>query len=178
MGVTAAQIITDIYNSGELKKVCQNIGGDYWFDLQQEVTLILLEKPTEKIIELQASGFLKWYIVRIIMSQFKSNNSAFHKKYRHFDHNYPTHELLDCYHPIFEETDHEYHKESQRKADALKRAFTALDKSNSFPYEQRLLDLYLQVGKKRKVSEMTGIPYRTVLKNLNDIHAKLRAACL
>jgi uncharacterized protein YjhX (UPF0386 family) len=43
-----------------------------------------------------------------------------------------------------------------------------------FPYEQKLLQLHLQLKTKKKVSRATGIPYRTVCHNLDEIYKRLK----
>lgn len=54
------------------------------YDLSQMVYLILLEYDDDKIIDLYENKQIRYFIVRIILNQFLSNNSPFHYIYRKF----------------------------------------------------------------------------------------------
>jgi hypothetical protein len=85
--VNAESIVLDLYRSGEIRKACLTItgGNPLWKDLEQEVVLILLEKDPDKITKMQVQGYLRFYIVRLIMNLYRGNNNQFAKKYRHHD---------------------------------------------------------------------------------------------
>lgn len=51
-------------------------------DLCQMVYEILLEYDEEKILGLWDNGQIRFFIARIIINQFRSSNSPFHKIYR------------------------------------------------------------------------------------------------
>lgn len=154
-----------LYHSGDIRKACVSIGGTQWADdLQQEVLLVLLEKPEAKILDAHSKGYLRFYVVRIIMNFYQSKTAGFHSKYRHLDENIPL--------------DFDIEDDSEQKDDsqyiALEAALERLSSNKDFPYEQKLLELHLKLKTKKKVSRVTGIPYRTVQHNLTAIYAKLR----
>lgn len=69
-------------------------------DLVQMVYLILLEYDEEKIIDLWENGQINFFIARIILNQYRSSNSPFHKLFRKYAatqdyHIYSAQERLD-----------------------------------------------------------------------------------
>jgi len=165
LGVTARQAIMQLYDSGELRKACLSIGGSQWADdLEQEILLVLFEKPEKKILDAHAAGYFRFYVVRIIMNFYTSKNTGFYSKYRHLDETAPI--------------DFEIHDTSEPKDEtkliALEAAIERMAQGKDFPYEQKLLQLHLQLKTKKKVSRATGIPYRTVCHNLDEIYKRLK----
>jgi DNA-directed RNA polymerase specialized sigma24 family protein len=154
-----------LYNSGELRKACLSIGGTDWADdLQQEILLVLFEKPEAKILDAHSKGYLRFYVVRIIMNFYSSKTTGFYSKYRHLDETTPL--------------DFDIHDDTVPKDDtaieALEAAIERMGQSTEFPYDQKLLQLHLQLKTKKKVSRATGIPYRTVCHNLDEIYKRLK----
>ena len=84
---SAEQTILDLYRTGEIRKACLTItGGDpLWRDLEQECVLILLEKDPAKILQIQAQGYFKFYVVRLLLNLYRGKNNQFAQKYRHHD---------------------------------------------------------------------------------------------
>lgn len=83
---TNNKIVEEIYNTGLLRELCENIGvlPKDIEDFQQEIYLILLEYDTEKIKELYNKKQLKFFMVRIIQNQYHSKNSPFYMKYKRY----------------------------------------------------------------------------------------------
>jgi DNA-directed RNA polymerase specialized sigma24 family protein len=163
--VTARQAIMQLYDSGELRKACLSIGGTQWADdLLQEVLLVLFEKPEAKIVEAYTAGYLRFYVVRIIMNFYSSKTTGFYSKYRHLDETAP----LDF------DIEDENKPKDEAPLLALEAAIERMAQGKDFPYEQKLLQLHLQLKTKKKVSRATGIPYRTVCHNLDEIYKRLK----
>lgn len=53
-------------------------------DLAQMVYLILLEYDEEKLMDIWEHGQINFFIARIILNQYRSANSPFHKLYRKY----------------------------------------------------------------------------------------------
>ena len=53
-------------------------------DLAQMVYLILLEYDEDKLIDLWEHNQINFFIVRIILNQYRSSNSPFHKLFRKY----------------------------------------------------------------------------------------------
>ena len=154
-----------LYDSGELRKACLSIGGSDWADdLEQELVLVLLEKPEVKIVDAYKAGYLRFYVVKIILNFWRSKNSGFYMKYRH----------LDDTAPIDFEIEDDHIPKDETSLLALEAAIERMAQGKDFPYEQKLLQLHLQLKTKKKVSRATGIPYRTVCHNLDEIYKRLK----
>ena len=59
----------------------QVAGGDFG-DLAHEVILQIYESPRPKMEKLAASGELKFWIVRLLINNYRSKTSRYHYKYR------------------------------------------------------------------------------------------------
>ena len=69
--------------SAECAKVCPD--NDLCADLVQEVTLILMEKPTELIEGLNERGEMLYYIYKVAKNQAQSETSPFYATYKKFN---------------------------------------------------------------------------------------------
>lgn len=67
-------------------------------DLVQMVYLILLEYDDDKIVDLWDNGQINFFIARIILNQYRSSNSPFHKMFRKYTaHLYTPQETRENY---------------------------------------------------------------------------------
>ncbi len=66
----------------ECEKLCRD--PNLCDDLAQEVTIVMLEKPTELIEGLNERGELLYYIYRVAKNQYCSATSPFYTKYQKF----------------------------------------------------------------------------------------------
>lgn len=80
------RIVTEIYDSGLLRELCENIGvtSNDIDDFMQEMYMVLLEYNEDKIIEMYNKKQLKFFIVRIIQNQYNSSTSPFYRKYKKY----------------------------------------------------------------------------------------------
>lgn len=69
--------------SAECAKVCPD--ANLRDDLTQEVTLILMEKPTELIEGLHERGEMLYYIYKVAKNQAQSETSPFYTTYKKFN---------------------------------------------------------------------------------------------
>ena len=77
------QIITDLYNSKELKEVISKMHPEHLReDLLSETMLVLCNLPEERLLKMHDDGYLKFYVIRTILNMIKSNDSTFHNKFR------------------------------------------------------------------------------------------------
>lgn len=89
--MTKADILNTIYQDEEYDKAIMNICREkthFFEDVKQEIFIMLLEKPEDLIVELYESGKLKFYFVRIVMNQIRSDQSLFYRKYRQTEAKY------------------------------------------------------------------------------------------
>lgn len=79
-------IIAEIYSSGILEELFKNMGvkENDIDDLKQEISMILLEYNSTKIIEMYEKKQLKFFLVKVIQNQYFSSNSPYYKKYKKY----------------------------------------------------------------------------------------------
>ena len=169
--MNAESIVLDLYRSGEIRKACLTItgGNPLWKDLEQEVVLILLEKDPDKILKMQVQGYLRFYIVRLIMNLYRGNNNQFAKKYRRHDERVEvdpeTQELSKDYDSLLDDL----WAIAQSEMDSWA-------KDGAFPYDKELLNLLMQTGNMKAMSRETGIPYRSIIYSIEQAKAKIKTA--
>jgi hypothetical protein len=79
----ASAIISDLYNSKEVNEAINKMEPDHLRDeLKSEMFLALCELPPERIIKMHEGGWIKFYLVRMMLNMVKSKSSAFYKKFR------------------------------------------------------------------------------------------------
>ena len=83
-----AHIIETLANERRVEAMVTNIAHQSLTadlkDLSQMVYLILLEYDEPKICDLWENGQMNFFITRIILNQFRSSNSPYHKIYRKY----------------------------------------------------------------------------------------------
>ena len=79
----ATTIIADLYNSKEVNEAINKMEPDHLRDeLKSEMFLALCELPHERIIKMHQDGWIKFYLVRMMLNMVKSKSSTFYKKFR------------------------------------------------------------------------------------------------
>jgi hypothetical protein len=158
------QIITDLYNSKELKDVISKMNPEHLReDLLSETMLVLCNLSEERLMQMHNDGYLKFYVIRTILNMIKSNDSGFYNKYR----------------KVFEEvpnlpetvSDNDIMEEKYEKVE---------DFHDNLPfYEKNLLKYYIQYNcKAKKLSNDTGIPVRSIYDTINKIKRKAKMSDL
>lgn len=158
------QIITDLYNSRELKDVISKMHPEHLRDeLLSETLLVVCQLPEERLLQMNADGYLKFYVIRTILNMIKSNDSTFHNKFRKVYEEVPN---------IVEEvSDIEIMEDKFEKVS---------DFHDGLPfYEKNLLKYYLEYNcKAKKLSNDTGIPVRSIYETIYKIKRKAKMADL
>lgn len=143
------EIVDAFISDPEYKNMCKQISGDNADDLYQELVLILLEMPYEKVEAINASC-IKCFFYTVASRQYRSVNSPFHKKYRKDaqfiqKHGADIMQLMESTAP-----DEELIKKVDRA-------------SKDVPwYDIGILSLYAEHGTLQKVSDMVGIPLKSI----------------
>ena len=86
--MTKAQIVEELANENRVELMIANIAHQRLSpelkDLAQEIYIILLEYDEDKIFDLYEHDQMNFFIARIIINQFRSSNSPFHKVFRKY----------------------------------------------------------------------------------------------
>lgn len=157
--MTRDKIITSLYNDKDITDAINKMHPEELRDdLRQEMFMVILEMPEQKLKEKHDEGSLKWYLIRTMLNMIKSDRSGFYVKFRrcneeltdkHDSPDTPTHdELLDKVNGIVE---------------------------NVHWYEREILRLHTEGGKTfRDISRDTKIPYRSILETMKNTKHKLK----
>ena len=75
------------FKKGLIRQQCQKVCKNPFLcdDLEQEVTMIMMDKEPELIEQLNAKGEFLFYVLRVVKNQFNSRTSSFFKKYKQFN---------------------------------------------------------------------------------------------
>ena len=132
-------------------------------DLLSETMLVLCNLPEERLLQMNADGYLKFYVIRTILNMIKSNDSTFHNKFRKVYEEVPN--IVD------EVSDIEIMEDKFEKVS---------DFHEGLPfYEKNLLKYYLEYNcKAKKLSNDTGIPVRSIYETIYKIKRKAKMADL
>tara|TARA_R110002096_G_scaffold390091_3_gene584522 strand:- start:1120 stop:1728 length:609 start_codon:yes stop_codon:yes gene_type:complete len=140
--------IVDLLGDQSLKDLAQKLTSEYAEDLIQEVALLLLEMSEEKWDEINKGGYLRFYVVRTIITMGTSPRSSFARKYELFQNKGEITELAD----------------EPNTSDEKEKLFNELEKAldGLYWYDAEILKAYVNEGSYRKVQQKTGIPFRSV----------------
>lgn len=162
------EIITTYYNSEWLKDALSKMHPeDLRDDLKQEVFLVVLEKGYDWVADAHEKGFLKWFIVRVMLNLIKSDSSKFWFMFRNFVST-DGHEKLfsGCFDPDEERPP----EPPELNIDEV------FGKTRDGLYERDMLWHYVFTFNQNALllSRATQIPYKTVTRTLNTAKIKCR----
>lgn len=147
MSLSKDKSIVDLLGDSELRvlavKICRHPD-----DLIQEMALQLLEMPDAKWNEINAGGYLRFYVVRSLLNMATSKRSNFAKKYNLFTHTNEVPEITDT-------EGYDYEKELDiRTVEVLMEEL--------YWYDREILKLWIEEGSYRNVAKKVGIPFKSI----------------
>ena len=155
------QIITEIYNSKELKEVINKMNPqNLRDDLLSEVMLVVCQLDEERLFKMHQEGYLKYYVIRTILNMVRSNDSSFHSKFRQIKEELKGIDIKDI-------------NESEAFEEQLK---NAEEFHQSLPfYENKLIESYIELeNNANRLSKETGIPVRSIYHTIKMIKEKYK----
>lgn len=157
-------LIAKITTDKGIKDLCKNVakGTDLANDLYQHVILILLELEETKIIELETKGYLKFYIVKTVVNQWRTPGNSFAKQYRHLPEN--INRDRKAFKDFIEENKPHWKADIEKFKDEFKKLYW---------YDKKLCELYAELGSSREVEKRTGISYRSVCNTVAKVKRKI-----
>lgn len=142
-------IIQTFVSDPEYRKICRQLAGTYADDLYQELVLVILELPDDKLKKISETC-IKCFYFKLAKHQFHSRNSAFHKKYRRVDEVVRDHASDIVQAAMDNAPDSELVEKVSRAMDEV------------YWYDSGILSLYAEKGTLQEVSNCTGIPLKSV----------------
>lgn len=150
------QAAIDLLSDQELHELAQKLC-NCPDDLIQEVVLLLLEMPEEKWQQINEGGYLRFYIVRTMMTMATSKRSSFSKLYNLHNH---------------KKVDHEREDYDWDKEDDISLLEILIEELHW--YDKEVLKLWLEEGSYRKVGKKVDIPYKSIGNTVNKALDQLR----
>lgn len=152
--MTKDSILTEIYQSKEVEVMIRSIKPDHLQqDIRQHCFLELFEKSEEFILDLHNRGKLKNYIIKILYNTSKWSCTNLHKQ---LGKETPTEIFNDSECEIYEEINIE---------PVLKSIYW---------YKAELIRLYAEHGTYQKVSDLTGIPLKSVYMTIIEARKEIK----
>ena len=157
--MTRDNIITSLYNDKDITDAINKMHPEELRDdLRQEMFMVILEMPEQKLKEKFDEGSLKWYLIRTMLNMIKSDRSGFYMKFRR------------CNEELTEKHDKPDLKEDDELLDRVNGII-----ENVHWYEREILMLHTEKGKTfRAISKDTKIPYRSILETMKNTKHKLK----
>lgn len=166
------QIIEEIYRDTQYISYCRKVCNDSVLadDLFQYLILYLMEMPEGKLEALYNEGNLRNYIARIIYCSINGNRSQFLKEI--------TGNLINIDCTLLPNLDCSITAEKNKLINKVKiildRETKKCINNGEYPAHVKLLEIYVDHGSFKKVSDLTGIPYKTVRRNIQSLIAKIK----
>jgi len=114
-------------------------------DLIQEVVMVILEMTEEKWQQINEGGYLRFYVVRTMMTMATSPRSSFSKLYDLHKH---------------KKVDHDREDYDWEKEDDISLIETLMEELHW--YDREVLKLWLDEGSYRKAAKKVDIPYKSI----------------
>lgn len=173
--MTAHEILTKVATDPEYKRVVKNItkGNQLSEDLFQELMLILCQYDKAKLEQVYNSGGLKFFIIRILQNQYKSDSSDFHIKHRRFKSvTFNIDDVVFRKDFIDEEDGYDYNLDKILSiVEAEVNRETWVNKNDW--YENNLFKAFLKEGGYRKLEKKTGISRTAITSTVNEYRRKV-----
>jgi len=157
------------HNWKQLQQAARNISRNdaLWPDLLQHCIVDFLEKPQSHQIVID--GFARFYIVRMMMNQWRSVTSPFFKLYRNDHHvSIEASNLSEWYYEDAIEPDWDM--------DKVKVILNEMgdDKNKAGWYHAKLVELYAETPNYKKIAEMTKISRTSISKSIERARQEIK----
>jgi DNA-directed RNA polymerase specialized sigma24 family protein len=143
------QAAIDLCADDELQQLAIRICHSHADDLIQEAAMVLLQMDDSKWQKVNDGGYVRFYIVRTMMTMATSPRSTFARTHGLFAHNKQVPDIAD------DADGYDWEQE-----DDMTIIETLLDSYHW--YDKEVLRLWLQEGSYRKVAEKTDIPFKSI----------------
>lgn len=164
-----SELIIELSKDAKIKDACKKINYKDHEDLYQELFIILCELPAEKLQKIKDDGYLHYWIVRTLLNM-TSPNGKFYKKYNIINDDTEADKRIA---EPSEETEISELESERRKVESLLEQYEKQGRDGFGWYKVTLLKMYAEVGSCRKLSELTGISYKTISVDISNFRREL-----
>ena len=169
----ARKTITEIYNLGEIDDcIAKLVSEEFRQDFKQELFLILLDIPCEKVN--QMTDYFKLFVIRIILNLVRQKRNIFHKKYLDRTVEYNTDKLS---HFLQDSDNTEEMAERREIEEFLVSGVDGIDielGNKRWPYHAAMIKLLVKFGSRVEVAKQTGISTVQIHRTLKRIREHLK----
>lgn len=152
--MTKNSILTEIYLSKDVEVLIRSIKPDHLQDdIKQHCFLELFEKPEEFILDLYNRKKLKNYIIKVLYNTSRWINTPLHKQ---LGKETPTEFIEDSECEVYEEINIEPVM------------------NDIYWYKAEMIRLYAEHGTFQKVSDLTGIPLKSVYTTIVEARKEIK----
>lgn len=161
----ARQAITEVYNLKEVDEcICKMVRADHRADFKQELFLILLQTPCDRVEDIAGKGELKYYAVRIILNLARQKRNVYHTTYLGG---------LTEYDPNKEPAEEEDHTRErlieENKEQMILTQLNNMDEAMGTFYHRELVSLVARLGSMGKASRQLGIPKSSIKYSIKKV---------
>ena len=155
------EIITRLFKDPDIAEAIGKMKPvDLQDELRSEMFLVLCEMQEEKLLAMNQNKYIKFYLVRTMLTMIKSDRSTFYTKFRRAMDELPAgYEAKD--------TDYQPGFEVDAVSDAIK---------DLHWYEAEVVKQYAEIRNISELSRRTKIPYRSLSQTLSDAKKKIKEA--
>ena len=143
------QAAIDLLADDELRELAVRICHRFADDLIQEAAMVILEMDEQKWTKVNDGGYVRFYIVRTMMTMATSPRSTFARTHGLFAHNKQVPDIAD------DADGYDWEQEDDMTI------IEALLDSYHW-YDKEVLRLWIQEGSYRKVAAKTDIPFKSI----------------
>jgi len=178
--MTKSSILTEIYQSKEVEAIIRSIKPKgLQDDIKQHCFLELFEKPEEFILDLYNRGKLRHYIVKVLYNTSRWSCTTLHKQLgkelllTDLENNYYNTETGISGKVEGKYLEHKEFIQHQENPEYEEINIEPVLKS-VYWYKANLIRLYAEYGTYQKVSDLTGIPLKSVFTTIRDARIEIK----
>jgi DNA-directed RNA polymerase specialized sigma24 family protein len=159
--MTKNEIISNLYTDKDVAQAIEKMNPvELQDDLRQEMFLVLCEMNESRLVDMHKNGFLKYYLVRTMLTMIKSDRSTFHTKFRRLFHEIGS-GIIDKPDQV-NDNNEDLHVRIEKTMKQL------------HWYENSIFNLYAENKNISELSRQTAIPYRSLSKTISDTRKKIK----
>jgi hypothetical protein len=172
----ARTIITDLFKSPEINDCIANVvDRGPRDDFKQELFVILLEYPCDKIVDTFDQGKIKYFTARVIVNLFYQKRNVFQKTYLSPNVEYNTEKVL---HEEAQDLEHfGFRQLKEDLEDWILDGAKGLDaemRKQEFPYYEELINAIKKHGSMAEASRQSGIELYNISRAIKRVREYLK----
>lgn len=163
--------ISELYQNQMFVDFCNHRGGEYREDLRNEIIVIILEMPQEKLKHIIDNGYLLPYAIQIIKQQTSTHAQSIGTRFNKIKQARIVKDTCNVYELEKQETPYDEIKD-RIETMVLEKIHSDTIPQETF-YKSRLILELINKKSVFQIAKKVGIPYRSVLETVNNYKQEL-----